>query len=486
MKEMQIIPKPERVKLSHGEFAFEPKTTIFASTDFLPAANHLAQALAQATGVVFDVKQSEQRTSAAGAICLRQDARRSELGDEGYALSVNADGVVVRAFRPAGAFYACQTLRQMLPAPGKGGVPGPRTLPLADIEDRPRFPWRGFMLDSSRHFQDGAFVRRLLDALAFYKINRLHWHLCDSQGWRIEIDKYPGLTTAADGGKYDFYSKQEIREILDYAAMRHVLVYPEVEMPGHSFWPLDVFKELRCENAEPPFNEYCLGSEKTVLFFENVLREVMDLFPGAIIHLGGDEADPGHWRKCPRCQARIRENGLENEFMLQKWFMQKMADFVHAAGRESIAWAERQELGWPAGQVVQGWHPGESDKALAQGLRTVNSNDGFVYFDYPISPDDPMQAKWMPQLPLQKVYSFDPVPAGTDPGRAALVLGSEACLWTENIPQEKVFEKTFPRLLAFSEAVWSPAAARDWDCFRARAAAHSLLLDAMGISHFPL
>ena len=484
MRELHIIPKPERAKRRDGVFTFEPTAAIFTAMDFLPVAEHLAQALARATGGVFNVKHGEGRISAGGAIYLRQDAKRSDLGEEGYALSVKPDGVVVRAFRPAGAFYACQTLIQLLPAPGRGGFPSLRTLPLAEIEDRPRFPWRGFMLDSSRHFQDRDFVKRLIDALAFYKLNRLHWHLCDSQGWRIEIEKYPELTTAANGRKYDFYSKKDIREIIDYAAKRHVLVYPEVEMPGHSLWPLEVFKDLRCENAEPPFNEYCLGTEKTMLFFKTVLSEVLDLFPNAVIHLGGDEANPEHWRKCPRCQACIRANGLENELMLQKWFMLKMADFVHSKGRESIAWAERLELGWPAGQIVQGWHPGESDKALAQGMKTVNSNDGYVYFDYPISPDDPMQDGWMPQLPLQKVYSFDPVPAGTAPDRAALVLGSEACLWTENIPQEKVFEKTFPRLLAFSEAVWSPVASRNWDDFKERVAAHYLLLDAMGVSSF--
>lgn len=491
MREFNIIPKPVHVKQGDGVFTFAPETIIFTVREYESAAEQLAEALARATGNRFDVKQSDQEKGPLDSIFLWHDARRSDLGDEGYAISVNEHSIIVRAFRPAGAFYACQTLCQMLPVPNAAGedAVAALTVPQAEIEDRPRFPWRGFMLDSVRHFQDKAFIKRFIDTLAFYKINRLHWHLCDSQGWRIEINEYPELTRTTSGLECPFYSKSDIREIIDYARARHVRVYPEVEMPGHSEWPLEVFKDLRCENAKPNpeafcFGEYCLGSEKTELFLKTVLSEVMELFPEAIIHLGGDEANSNHWRDCPKCQACIRENGLENEIMLQKWFMHKMADHVRDKGRDSIAWAEHQELGWPEGQIVQGWHAGESDYAITHGMQTVNSNHEYVYFDYPNGPDDPMQEKWMLKLPLQKVYAFDPVPAGATPEQAALVLGSEVCIWTEKIPQDKVNEKTFPRLMAFSESVWSLREVRDWEDFKKRVAIHNHLLDAMGVSYY--
>lgn len=471
-----------------GVFALEPQTTILASKEYQPIADHLSQLLARATGFGFDVRQSEQRNRQAISIALLFAADKYALGDEGYTLSVKSDRITIRAFRPAGAFYACQTLRQLLPVPIETNGEVRKiawTVPQVEIEDRPRFPWRGFLLDSARHYQNKGFVMRFIDTLAFYKINRLHWHLCDNEGWRIEIGKYPELTiAAANGQKCEYYMQEDLREIIEYAKTRHVHVYPEVEMPGHSQWALNVFKDMRCENARAPVREFCLGTEKTERFFKDILSEVMDLFPDAVIHLGGDEAEETHWRECSRCQACIRNNGLTNERMLQKWFMQKMTNYVHEKGHGTIAWAEHQDLGWPAGQIVQGWHEGESEYAVTYGMKTVNSNHAYVYFDYPITPDDRIKAEWMPELSLPKVYSFDPVPPGVTPEQAALVMGSEACLWTENIPDSKVHEKTFPRLLAFSEAVWSPQESRDWDNFEKRVATHLRWLDAMGVSYW--
>jgi hexosaminidase len=476
MKELQIIPQPRKMEQREGFFAPASQTAIITCKEFLPLADLLAQLLSRDTGFDFEVRQSAKMNRPAGSISLLIATDRSGLGDEGYTLSVKADQIAIRAFRPAGAFYAFQTLRQLLSVTLERGGEARRTawtVPQVEIEDSPRFPWRGFMLDSSRHFQSKEFILRLIDTLAFYKINRLHWHPCDGIAWRMEIEKYPELTKGADDGeKYEYYTKKDIREIIEYAKTLHIEVYPEVEMPGHSRWALNVFKDLRCENAKEPVNEYCLGSEKTERFFKDVLTEVMDMFPDAVIHLGGDEANVTHWQACPRCQSCIKANGLGNERMLQKWFMQKMTSFVQDNGRDTIAWGEHQELGWPAGQIVQGWIKGGSEYAIAHGIKTVNSEHEHVYFDYPVSLDDPLKRSWMPELPLAKVYSFDPVPAGTTPEQAALVMGSEACLWTEIIPEEKVYERTFPRLLAFSETVWSPKESKDWNSFEKRAAAH--------------
>ena len=484
MKELQIIPQPETMEQRNGVFMLGPQTAIVASKAYQPVADHLAQVLARTTGFDFAVRQSEQQNGPAGSIALLCAADQPDLGDEGYTLSVTADQIIIRAFRPAGAFYASQTLRQLLPAPIEphGEVRKTWAVPQAELKDRPRFPWRGFLLDSARHFQSKEFVLRLIDALTFYKINRLHWHLCDNEGWRMETGNYPALTrAAANGQKCECYTQADLREIIEYATTCHVQIYPEVEMPGHSFRALDVFRDMRCNPAEATC-EFCLGTEKTERFLKDVLQEVMDLFPHAIIHLGGDEAGTAHWQACPRCQARIKANGLGNERMLQKWFLQRMTDFVREKGHGTIAWADHQDLGWPAGQIVQGWHSGESDYAITHGMKTINSNHEYAYFDYPIAPDDPIRAKWMPELSLAKVYSFDPVPPGMTPEQAALVMGSEACLWTENIPEHKVYEKTFPRLLAFSEVVWSPQKSRDWLKFEKRVATHFRWLDAMGVT----
>lgn len=480
-----VIPRPVRMETRDGQFTLQASMSLEAAPKQQAVADGLAAVLRRATGYPLPVQVRRAGNGNPNTISFLTERA---LPDEAYRLSVQPDRVVVRAAGPAGAFYACQTLRQLLPdaierpAPGAG----PWTLPLVEIEDAPRFGWRGFMLDSARHFQTKPFVKRFIDALAFFKINRLHWHLVDNEGWRIEIRRYPQLNgPAADVDPQGYYTQDDLREILAYAEARHVEIYPEIEMPGHSRRLLSVLPELRCAQAGGTVEEVCLGSKKVTRFFRNVLDEVMDLFPNSMIHVGGDEADDRNWKQCPPCQTRMRREGMTQERLLQKAFMREMTDYLHRHGRRTISWADHQELGWPEGQIVQGWHKGESEYAIAHGLSTVHSVHDYTYFDYPSGPTDTVRAPWMDvELTIKRVYAFDPVPADATPEQAALVLGSEACLWTENVDESGVWAKTFPRLLAFAEVVWSPQAARQWGDFEQRTPPALKRLEAMGIGHF--
>lgn len=482
MPARSVIPRPVRMETRNGQFTLRASSSLEAAPKQKAVADGLASLLRRATGYPLPVRVSRAGSGRPNTISLLTE---TALPDEAYRLSVQPDRVVVHASGPAGTFYACQTLRQLLPdavesRASSGAMPW--TIPRVEIEDAPRFGWRGFMLDSSRHFQTKPFVTRLIDALAFFKINRLHWHLVDNEGWRIESRRHPQLNgPAADNDPKGYYTQDDLREILAYAEARHVGIYPEIEMPGHSRRLLSVMKELRCANAEGNVEEVCLGSGKVTRFFRGVLDEVLGLFPDCVIHVGGDEAGDQHWKKCPKCRARMKREGLAQERLLQKSFMQEMTDYLHRQGRRTISWADQQDLGWPEGQIVQGWHKGESEYAIAHGMSTVHSVHDYTYFDYPDGPTDTVRAPWMIELPIERVYAFDPVPPGATPEQASLVLGSEACLWTENVNESGVWAKTFPRLLAFSEVVWSPQAARQWRDFEKRMPPQFKRLEAMGI-----
>lgn len=468
MARPSLMPLPAKVAWQPGTFTLTTATTVLACEAALPATALLVEDLARTVGAPLRVTAAARPAPGAGSIVFLA-AEGKPLPAESYDLQVQPDRILIHAADAAGMFYACQTLRQLLPPAGAA----PLGIPCVGITDRPRFPWRGYLLDSSRHFQRKEFMLRFIDALASCKINRLHWHLMDNEGWRVELRKYPQLNgPAADVDPRGYHTQAELREIIAHAAARHVSIYPEIEMPGHSRWPVSVLPELRCAGAEGPAYEICLGADYTGRLFRDVLDEVMGIFPGEMLHLGGDEADDKHWRACSRCQARMQREGLANPRLLQKSFMAEMAAHVHRAGRRTIAWADHQDLGWPPGQIVQGWHRGESEYAIAHGLPTVHSVHEHTYFDYPNGADDPVRATWMPELPTQLVYAFDPVPAGATPEQAALVLGSEACLWTERVTENLVWPKTFPRLLAFAEVVWSPQAARQWPEFESRLARH--------------
>jgi hexosaminidase len=488
-----LIPLPERLTVTEGSFTVGAKTTIWATKSEQDVASMLAEAISRGCGIRPRVRRGSPPAGLSDAVSLVVDPELGPLGDEGYTLSVTPNHIRIAALTNAGLFYGVQTLRQLLPvAPPKG-----RSLCAVgclEIEDVPRFGWRGFMLDCSRHFVKKRTVLALLDALAQFKINRFHWHLADDNAWRLAIRKYPELVKPApiNAGWYTqsagYYSERDVREVVAAAKRLHIVVIPEIEMPSHETQAASVLPDACCLGPDgkplPPGStrEFCLGSDKAITELQDILLETMALFPDSpYIHIGGDEAQDIHWRACPRCQARMAELGITDPRLLQKWFMNTINAFVHDHGRTSMAWADRLSLGIPPGQLVHGWHGGEVEEAVSKGFQAVQSDAAYTYFDYAQGPGDTMYGG--PSLTLDQVYALDPV-RGLPPDQAALVLGPQAQLWTELVPDELVFSKTFPRILALAEVAWSPQDRRDFGDFSKRLDEFLPRLDAEGIPYY--
>ena len=436
-----------------------------------------------------------------------QTQTQTETPDESYRLEVSGSGIELIAATADGVFRGLATLRQLLPVEleeqrGDGAVQAAARgfrVPRVRIEDAPRFPHRGILLDVCRHFQEPEFVMHTIDVLAQHKFNVLHFHLTEDQAWRIAIDAYPKLTevgatrTAPDGTVHaGFYTKDELRAIVAYAAERHVTVIPEIELPGHSRAALAAYPWLGCTGDSLPvptdwgvFKDiYCAGSDTTLAFLKTVLDEVIEIFPSRLIHIGGDEAPKVRWEECPRCQRRIRQEGLGDAHALQSWFISAVGEHLAARGRQIIGWDEILEGGLPDGATVQSWRGmGGGLAAVAAGRNAIMSPTSHCYFDYPLSAID-----------LATVYGFEPEPPGLDtlqlapgvtaPGR---ILGGEGNLWSERIPQHLVESRLYPRALALAEVLWSPAPplglARDFDGFLARLDGHLLRLTAQRIDY---
>lgn len=403
---------------------------------------------------------------------------------EGYSLRIDDDGVSIEASEEAGAFHALTTLRWMLPPDSDNE--GTWALPHVSISDAPRFEHRGLLLDCCRHFMDPDFVMRTIDLLALHKMNVLHWHLTEDQGWRIEVDAYPELTstgawrTEDDGSRHGgFYTKAQIREIVAYAADRNITVIPEIELPGHSRAAIAAYPWLSCtgDSLEVPhdwgvFKDiYCAGEDTTFRFLETVLLEVMDLFPSEYIHIGGDEAPKVRWESCPKCQRRIQEEGLHDAHELQSWFITQIGSFLADHGRKLIGWDEILEGGLPGGATVQSWRGMQGGRdAVAMGRDAIMSPTSHCYFDYPVESID-----------LERVYDFEPEPEGLE--GSGRILGGECNMWSERAPQELVDSKVFPRIVAMSEVLWSSKSQRDWNGFQERMELHYSRLDAWNVDY---
>jgi hexosaminidase len=488
-----LIPLPARVTVSDGTFYLRFGTVIQAPDSEADTARILADAIARSAGIKPRVLTESSPAPRDGAITLSIETTRSGLGEEGYTLEITPKQVTITAARSAGLFYGVQSLRQLLPLRSvEGQTECP--LPCMRIEDAPRFGWRGFMLDSSRHFISKATVLNLLDALALFKINVFQWHLVDDEAWRLAIAKCPQLTQPADIKRADYvqamgyYSASDIRELVERAKRLHVMIVPEIEMPGHAMQAASVLSEASCLGKDgrplPPgaTREICLGSDKVIEQLQDILVETMTLFPNSpYIHLGGDEADDRHWKACSRCRARMAQLGIKDTRLLQKWFMDKMSKFVRDHGRTSVAWADRLSLGIPEEQIVHGWHAGELEEAVAKGFRAIHSQHEYTYFDYAQGPGDTTWNRM--SLHTDKVYELDPT-RGLTPGQARLVLGTQAQLWTEFVTDEGVFAKTFPRILALAEVGWTPQEKRDGTEFARRVTDFLPRLDAWGIAYF--
>jgi len=501
---IQVIPQPSSVTPGKGQFAFSARTHIVASASSQDLAEDLRDYLRPATGFPFAIV----RAATPGNVSLAIDHSLTRLGPEGYRLEVTRAGIRIRAFAPAGIFYGMQTLRQLLPADimRETRVDGVKwTVPVATIEDTPRFSWRGAHMDVARHFMPKNFVLKFLDLMALHKLNVLHWHLVDDQGWRIEIKKYPRL--ALVGGKTDyttfnpvqpmplvslpeggFYTQGDIREIVRYAAERFITVVPEIEMPGHSAAAVSAYPELgnkqeiEQSGGDTSFMTMSGGGtagwdsnynvdDSTIHFLQDVLTEVMQLFPSKFIHIGGDEVDKRPWHYNPKAQARMRDLGLTDENGLQSWFVSQMDKFLAAHGRRLVGWDEILEGGLAPGATVMSWRgmQGGVDAAKA-GHDVVMAPGDWTYFDHYqwVAPRlEPLAIGGF--LPIEQVYKFEPVPAELSAVQAQHILGGQAQLWSEFIPQTEQMEYlAYPRLCALAETVWSPKTARDFTDFVSR------------------
>ena len=506
-----IVPQPARMDVAPGQFVVDSSTTIlvdFNVPDIRAVGEILGGYLRDATGHTVPVKETDEPVVKSATILLTTSGASATLGKEGYELTITPQSVQLRARTAAGLFYGVQTIRQLLPptAQQQTGRSASVSIPCVQITDSPRFAWRGTLLDCGRHFMTKDFVKRYIDLLAYHKMNVLHWHLTEDQGWRIEIKKYPKLTEVGawrvatrddeqprdPAGRYGgFYTQDDVREVVAYAKSRFVTVVPEIEMPGHSLAALAAYPELSCTGGPFKVGEkwgisedvYCAGNEKTFEFLEGVLTEVLELFPSEFIHIGGDECPKARWEKCPKCQARIKAEGLADPNELQSYFIRRMEKLLNAKGRRLIGWDEILEGGLAPNATVEAWRGMDAAVAAAQADHDVIASPRtYCYLDYPQQPD-PTMPRWMALTTLEKVYSFDPMPPELTPAQAHHILGAEANVWTENIAQERFDYMAFPRLCAFAEVTWSPAAARNWDDFSQRMKMHYQRLDALGVKY---
>lgn len=509
-----VIPAPAQMTLSSGAFTLRENTPIFADSSSRETAEMLSVRLRESTGYPFVVKSTRSIEPIDGAILLTtRDPVRTGL--EGYHLSVLKNAVVIRSDAPAGLFYGTQTLLQLLPPLifSNDIVQGVTwRVPCAEIDDSPRFQWRGLMLDVSRHFFTKSEVERLLDAMALHKMNTFHWHLVDDQGWRIEIHKYPRLTQVGawrhgihfgldpkastaygpDGRYGGFYTQDDIREVVAYAAARHINIVPEIEMPGHASAALMAYPEFAC-NAGPfstdrdggVFNGiYCAGNDDTFRFVEDVLTEVIALFPGKYIHVGGDEVLTDNWKACPKCQARMKKEGLKQPSELEGYFIRRIETFLNVHDRTLVGWSEIRQGGLAQNAVVMDWIGGAVESAK-EGHDVVMTPLKYSYFDHYQSRNQSAEPHAIGgYLPLSQVYAFEPVPADLPATLAPHILGPQANLWTEYIPSFKHAEyMIFPRLSAMAEVGWSPASARDWADFQRRLKVQEERFDLLRINY---
>ena len=492
---VQIIPQPVSLVIGKGSFTIDAKTSIeYASDnkDLSAAAGFLLSTIKNLSGYKLHVN-----SGAAHSISL-QIRKNEGLGKEGYQLKVTPASIIVSANTRAGILYGIQTLLQTLPGTRTNA---PLNIPAMEVKDYPRFAWRGMHLDVSRHFFSAELVKEYIDLMARYKLNTFHWHLVDDQGWRLEIKKYPELTrtgawrvdqldkvwgsrpqaTPEEKANYGgYYTQEQVKEIIAYAAERNVTIIPEIEMPGHSAAAIASYPALSCKqlpqlpmtggNYTNIASNYCAGNDSVFLFLQDVLSEVIQLFPSTYIHVGGDEVEKDPWKQCSRCQARIKAEGLKNEEELQSYFMKRIEKFIISKHRKMIGWDEILEGGLAPEAAVMSWRGEDGGIQAAKMKHLVVMTPGVpCYFDhYQAGPEgEPVAIGGMNTL--KRVYDYEPIPKELDSTDAHYVLGAQANLWTEFITTaEQVQYMVLPRMLALAEVTWSPKKERNWESFNQR------------------
>ena len=510
--DFNIIPRPQQVNVSYdAPFTLSAKTVISLGTNshnMKRNANMLASYIEQATGIRPAVGKGKNGAT----IVLTID--KTIANAEGYKLDADAKQIRIAGASAAGVFYGIQTLRKSLPL--VNGKASKVSIPAVHIADAPRFAYRGTHLDVSRHFVTADSVRQFIDMLALHNINRFHWHLTDDQGWRIEIKKYPLLTQIGskraqtvighNSGKYDgkpysgFYTQKQIRDIVKYAADRYITIVPEIDLPGHMQAALAAYPDMGCTGG--PYevwqkwgvsdNVLCAGNDKTLTFIDNVLKEITKLFPSKYIHVGGDECPKTQWQKCPKCQARIKALNLEAkdghsaEERLQSYIITHASNYLKSLGRNTIGWDEILEGGLAEGATVMSWR-GESGgiAAAKQHHDVVMTPNSYLYFDYYQSLDkanEPLAIGGY--LPLETVYSYEPMPKELTADEARHIIGVQANIWTEYMPTFKQMQyMALPRLAALSEVQWSQPALKDYTNFTNRLTKFTHLYDRLGYNY---
>ena len=483
-----LVPLPARLEPGKGSFLISTETALLAEGD---AANAVAKQFAEYLRTTRRLELPVARSSNNKKRGVIEFAIDPGIGNapESYQLEVTPQRVRVAAASPRGLFYGAVTLWQLATA----NADLPITIPALRIEDEPRFGWRGLMLDSARHFQSVEQIKQLLDAMALHKLNTFHWHLTDDQGWRVQIKRYPKLTEVAgcripagDGGigsdgkprpYCGFYTQEQVREVVRYASARHITIVPEINAPGHAQAAVSAYPELGV-TGKPihVLNEWGVNTtlfnveESTFQFLENVLAEVIELFPGTYVHVGGDEAVKDQWKASARVQERMRELGAQDEMAMQSYLVKRLEKFLVAHGRRLIGWDEILEGGLPEEATVMSWRGIEGGITAANlGHDVVMSPSSELYLDY-LQTDSPNEPPGRPALiPLQQVYAFEPIPAALPADRRAHILGLQANVWTEHMRSyARVQHAVFPRIAALAETGWSPLALKDWNGFRAR------------------
>ena len=512
--EIALVPQVQEMTLGESSFKFKGSTKLVTeNADQQKIASQFANLFEKTKGWKLPIVIGGDEGS--NQIYFKTDAA---IAPEGYKLEVQKDRIIIKASQPAGFFYATQTLRQLLPAEIESGKKQDQLdylVPVVTINDSPVFPWRGFMLDVVRHFFTKDEVLGMIDNMALHKINTFHLHLVDDQGWRIEIKKYPKLTQvgawrvdredkpwnarpkqqAGEKATYGgFYTQEDIKEIVAYAQERFINVVPEIEMPAHVSSALAAYPQFSCTGGPftvppggvwPITDIYCAGKDSTFLFLQDVLSEVIDLFPSKYIHIGGDEATKTEWEKCPDCKKRIKAEGLKNVGELQSYFIKRIEPFINSKGRVLLGWDEILEGGLAPKATVMSWRGTKGGiEAAQQGHDVVMTPGNPCYFDHYQGPMNQEPLAIGGYNPLSKVYEFNPVPQELNAEAAKHVLGGQANLWTEYVPTIKHAQyMAFPRIAALAEALWTKKDARNWDDFSRRIQLLMKRYDQKGINY---
>jgi len=514
--EIKLIPQPQSVKVQAGEFVITPTTAIVLGTDHADMRRAVAvfnERMESAAGFSLPIRAGR---AANNTIHLAINSRIQN--DEGYKLTVSRNGIRIEAKTPQGAFYAMQTIRQLLPPQieSREKIANVRwAVPCVEIEDAPAFTYRGMHLDVCRHFFSKEDVMRYIDVLAYHKMNTFHWHLTEDQGWRIEIKKYPRLTSVGsrrgrqiigvkDEGNTNrrwewqlinhegYFTQDDVREVLAYADKRFVTVIPEIEMPGHAVAALAAYPEFSCTGG--PFvveglwgvlHDIFCTRDTVFQFLEDILTEVIELFPSQYIHIGGDEAPKRRWQRCHACQLKMQQEGLANEYELQSYFIKRIERFLNSKGRRLIGWDEIHEGGLAPDATVMAWRGQQHAVASARlGHDVIVTPNGYYYLDHYQA--DPAFEPYAICCfsPIEKVYNFNPIPAELTAAEAKHILGVQGNVWTEYIRTfDHAMYMAYPRAAAIAETGWTPLAKKDFEDFMNRLVQISKRYDAMGINY---